>query len=332
MFLLGMGSALPNVVLNDGDIAALGASISAAEKALLQRAGVRSRAISLPLDFVRASSENRTLFDAWKAASHSPTQLGLEAVRKALMSARVGIESIGLVLADTATPYQRCPSEAQRIAGEFGVKVPAYDTTAGMGAVPHFISMLASWKPERVPEFVLCVSTNTPSQYVAYGRDGLSSHLFGDAAVAFVLSASHPKGYAVSYSRIVAEPSFRAPCVVDQSISFHTDCVVSSAELEAYIKAELDTLRARDPQLVSSAFIVPPQLYAAEAKDILVRSGVSAEQVVTTSQDVGFSLGSAFGVAMERCWSVTSQARRSIVLLHCGDGLRGSIALEKCSD
>jgi 3-oxoacyl-[acyl-carrier-protein] synthase III len=332
MFLLGIGSALPNVVLNDGDIAALGVTPDAAGRTLLQRAGIRSRAISLPLDFVRHSSAGQTLFDAWKAASHSPTQLGLEAVRKALSGAGIGIESIGLVLADTATPYQRCPSEAQRIAGEFGVKVPAYDTTSGVAAVPHFFSMLAAWKPERVPEFVLCVSTNTPSQYVAYGKDGLAPYLFGDAAVAFVLSASHARGYSIAYSRVVTEPSFRAPFVVDQSLTCHVDRLVSSAELEGFVAAELEMLRTHNPKLLSSAYVIPPQLYAAEAKDILVRSGFSAEQVVTTAQDVGFSLGSAYGVAMDKQWGIASQSKRPIVLLHCGDGLRGSIALEKCSD
>jgi hypothetical protein len=47
---------------------------------------------------------------------------------------------------------------------------------------------------------------------------------------------------------------------------------------------------------------------------------------------VGFSLGSAYGVAMDKQWGIASQSKRPIVLLHCGDGLRGSIALEKCSD
>jgi 3-oxoacyl-[acyl-carrier-protein] synthase III len=332
MFLLGIGSALPNVIVHDSDLAAFGTSVDAAQNAFLRRAGIRSRAVSLPLEFSKGASGDWSLFDAWKAASHSPTSLALEAVRKALESSGIGIESVGLVLADTATPYQRCPSEAQRIAGEFGVKVPAYDTTGGVGAIPNFLATLAAWKPERVPEYVLCVSTNTPSQHVAYRKDGLASRLFGDAAVALILSASHSRGFSVSYANLVAEPRFRAPFVVEQSISCVVDRLVSSEELEVFIKAELDILRARDAKLLSSAFVIPPQLYSDEAKDILVRCGLSAEQVVTAAQEVGFSLGSAFGVAMDRQWGAAIQQKRSMVLLHCGDGLRGSVVLERCFD
>jgi 3-oxoacyl-[acyl-carrier-protein] synthase III len=281
------------------------------------------------LEYLRGAGE-KGLAEAWKAASHSPTSLAKEAVATALASAGVNVESVGLVLGDTATPYQRCPSEAQRVAGEYGVKVAAYDTTAGVGAIPNFISMLAAWKPERVPEYVLCVATNTPSQYVRYGKDGLSAALFGDAAVALVLSATHARGLQVLYSKIVAEARFRAPFVVEQSIACNLDGVVSSVELESFIKAELDSLKAFNAELVASCAIIPPQLYAQEAKEILGRCGVSAERVVTTSQEHGFSLGSSLGVALAEQWNGAIQQERPVVLLHCGDGLRGSIVLKKC--
>jgi 3-oxoacyl-[acyl-carrier-protein] synthase III len=329
MFVLGIGSAVPNVALKDGDVAQLGASVDAGQREFLQRAGVRSRSITLPLDYLRGAGE-QGLAQAWQAASHSPTSLAKEAVAKALACAGISVESIGLVLGDTATPYQRCPSEAQRVAGEYGVKVAAYDTTAGVGAIPNFISMLSAWKPERVPEYVLCIATNTPSQYVKYGKDCVAASLFGDAAVALVLSATHAKGLEVVYSKIVAEQRFRAPFVVEQSISCNLKDLVSSSELESFIKAELDSLKAFNAELAASCVIIPAQAYAHEAKEILGRCGVSAERVVTTSQEHGFSLGSAFGVALAEQWSGAIQQGRPVVLLHCGDGLRGSIVLKKC--
>jgi 3-oxoacyl-[acyl-carrier-protein] synthase III len=329
MFVLGIGSAVPPVTLQASDVDRFGARVDAGQRAFLQRAGIRSRRISLPLDYLTGSSE-RNLFEAWKAASHSPTALAKEAAVKALASAGIDVERVGLVLGDTATPYQRCPSEAQRLAGEFSVKIAAYDTTAGVGAIPNFLSMLAAWKPERVPEYVLCVATNTPSQYIGYGSDALSASLFGDAAVALVLSATHARGLQVVYSKIVAEPLFRAPFVVEQTISCNLDSVVSSEELESFIKAELETLKAFNAELAASCVIIPPQMYAQEASEILGRCGVSAERIATTSQEYGFSLGSALGVALEQRWNEAVQHDRPIVLLHCGDGLRGSIALKKC--
>ena len=190
MYLLGVGSAFPSNTLSDGMLHDLGTSCSVSEQQIIERVGVRERTVSLPIEFVR-SSHGADIVEARKASIISPTALGAEAASRALGRAGISIEQIGLIIADCATPYQTCPSEAQRVAGSFGVKVPSYDLTLGSAAIPMVLNILDSWRDERVPEYVLFVSTNTPSLHVRYGVDNLSARIFGDAACALVLSRKH---------------------------------------------------------------------------------------------------------------------------------------------
>jgi 3-oxoacyl-[acyl-carrier-protein] synthase III len=72
---------------------------------------------------------------------------------------------------------------------------------------------------------------------------------------------------------------------------------------------------------------IPPQLYAARAAEILTSAGVAGERIVSGVNDIGFSIGASHGVALAKVWEEINQ-ERPVVLMHCGDGQRGSVVLE----
>jgi 3-oxoacyl-[acyl-carrier-protein] synthase III len=324
MIVLGVASASPSIVVAGDEPREYAVSASS----LAARAGVRSKRISLPLDYVRETG-NVDPLEGWKVAAATPTSLGVQAVRDLLQRTGVSIEQIGLVLGDTGTPYQTCPSEAQRIVGELGVKTAAFDVVGGIGAVPHFISVVARWSASRIPDYLLYVSTNTPSQHVNYRLDPNSAGLFGDAAVAVLLAKENVAGarsMRVAYSAFRAEAARRSPVVIERSLRVDDRALMSPAQLEQYISDEMQLLKRFDPSITETAMFVAPQLYSADAEGVLGSHGVSAHRVVSGVADIGFSLGSAHGVALAKVWDDVEPGR-AVVLMHCGDGQCGSVVL-----
>ena len=324
MFVLGVAAATPDVLLSGAqprECAFSGSPIAG-------RSGVRTKRVSLPLDYIR-SKGNADFLVGWSVATTTPTLLGAQAVRDVLQRIGLSIEQIGLVLGDTGTPYQTCPSEAQRIAGEFGVKIPAYDLVGGIAAVPHMFSVVSRWSTARLPEYLLYVSTNTPSQHVHYGSDPVAAGLFGDAAVVIVLgkqrAASGPS-VGVAYARLRAEETRRTPIVIERSARVNTEALLSSDQLKAFIAAEMQRLQQFDATLSQKALFIAPQLYAAEAGENLTQYGVGSQQIISGVDETGFSLGSSHGVALAKSWNAL-QSGQPVVLMHCGDGQCGSVVL-----
>lgn len=138
------------------------------------------------LALLNASSSEELL----TIAQQTPTDLSERAARLAIEAAGLEVEQIGLVIGDNSIPIQTMPSEGQRVAGKLGLKVPAYDITAGTGALVAQLATLSKMKSERLPEYALCVSANTPTQSIDYRKSSLGG-IFSDGAGAVVVSRTH---------------------------------------------------------------------------------------------------------------------------------------------
>lgn len=324
MNILGVVSTNPAISVVGDELQEFAVSASP----LAARAGVKTKKVSLPVDYIRTTG-NVDPIDGWKVATTTPTLLGTEAVKAVLNQVGISIEQVGLVLGDTGTPYQTCPSEAQRIVGGLGVKTAAYDLVGGIGAVPHFFSVLQRWSADRLPEYLVYVSTNTPTQHVNYRADPESAGVFGDAAVAMLVAKQSPlniRSLRVARAEFRAEDSRRSPVVVNRSLRIDREALLSRVQLERFVTSELDLLAKSGFQVFEGAFFVLPQLYAAEAAEVLQSHGVSADRFVSGVEDTGFSLGSSYGVALARLWS-SLEVGQSVVMMHCGDGRCGSVVL-----
>jgi 3-oxoacyl-[acyl-carrier-protein] synthase-3 len=154
---------------------------------------------SLPAEYIKTTTnENPMLAEA--RASDTPSTLGARAALSALAQAGVSIDQIGLILAGTSTPLETCPSEAQRIGKILGAKIAAFDISAGSLDIFEQLRSLANWKLDLIPEYVLCISTNTLSQRVHYSSstsgDIFGAAAFGDLACALVVSTKSHRALA----------------------------------------------------------------------------------------------------------------------------------------
>lgn len=188
MNILGAGHSYPQTSITNELLRELDPSLDAA--GVLARTGVRSRRSVLPLDYIRSTrnADNRA---GRKAVTATPTDLAFEAANMALKRAGVAPEQIGLVIADTVTPWETTPSEAQRLAKRYNLRIPAYDVVTTSGALPAHVGLLSSWKEEKLPEFVLSISTSVLTACVDYNA-GAERLLLGDGASAMVLSIRVP--------------------------------------------------------------------------------------------------------------------------------------------
>jgi 3-oxoacyl-[acyl-carrier-protein] synthase III len=358
MQILGVASSLPETILSDQLLTAQPLSATCrSNDSLSIRAGIASRRISLPLELLNSDAV-ATPLGAWSAATTTPTALGVQAVRSLLAKTGVALEEISLVLADCGTPYQTCPSEAQRIMGELGIKTAAFDLIGGISSIPLMLSVASRWSPARFAprntddtidgetspprsNYILLVSVNTPSQQINYQLGGELEWLCGDGAAA-VLITPNPvhnarRSYTVTHHSLRFEGLSRAqPIVVEEFLRINPKSVLSPTEVRDFISSELEALSAINPSLSSKAVFIAPQLYAEEARDFLAtKIRIPPQMVVSGVSDCGFSLGSSYGIALERSLEVCSAGDLKdspIIILHCGDGRRGSLVLSPQHD
>lgn len=198
---LGLGWAIPRGTIDNALLEQLPNALKAGE--ILNRTGLVSRPSILGPEYIKATHN----IDPWLSKENliqTPTDLSYSACVHALDQAGITPESIGLLIGECATPLERTPSEGQRLGKKLGIKVPAYDVLAG--SLLQQLDILASWKPELVPDYVSCLSSNTPSQRVNFSI-GSERYYFGDAAVCWLVSSRHP-GVAVIkdvYSEVSAD-------------------------------------------------------------------------------------------------------------------------------
>ena len=322
MFILGVGAAHPDVELSDQFLASIGLTPTEQEAQVLARSGVHSRRVPLPLEYIQ-QTKNADVLEGRAVATISPTALGVAAARQAIERAGISVEQIGLLLGDTATPYQTCPSEAQRVAGALGLKIPAYDVIGGVSSLPLYVEMLSSWKPERVPEYVLCVSTNTPSQHVAYSGSALPAYLYGDAAAAMVISPRHAGKFKVVDSYIERRGFLKPSSEVGRHVSFAAEALLPADEIVALLRQGL----SRDTAKGGYSAVAAPQLYGGDFPSYEKALGLAHDSLISGIASSGYSLGASYGVALSSVWSSTRSGDQ-VALLHAGDGMvSGSILL-----
>lgn len=322
MFILGVGSAHPDVEVSDEFLASLGLVPTEQEAQILARFGVQARRVSLPLDYIR-NSRNKEVLNGRACAVASPTSLAVAACRQALERAGVTAEQIGLIIADTATPYQTCPSEAQRIGGALAVKIPAYDIVAGSASLPLYLEMLSSWRPERLPDYILCVSTNTVSQHVSFSGSAVPAYVYGDAAAAFVISPRHSGKFKIVDSYVERRGFLKTCSSIERHASFNAEALLAPIEVQEMVSQGIKRVSKNG----SPSVVVGPQLYSGEFSQLETSLGMRPGTFVSGTHSTGYALGASCGVALSSLWG-TLPSGSAVAVLHAGDGMwSGSVVL-----
>lgn len=172
----GSGYYLPDKILTNADLEKM---VDTSDEWIVTRTGIRERHILGP--------------------EQATSDLGIEAARKALKSARLDIKDIDLILVGTNTPDTIFPSTACWIqSGLKAPQVPAFDLQAGCTGFLYGMilaeSLILSGRAKRI----LLVGADALTRITNW-EDRSTCVLFGDGAGAFILEESHDESGMLSH-------------------------------------------------------------------------------------------------------------------------------------
>jgi 3-oxoacyl-[acyl-carrier-protein] synthase-3 len=203
LYLHSAGHAHPNNEITNDFLATLTPDTSTDK--LVGRFGIFCRRSVLPLEYIRTTL-NQDPRQAQDVATHTPTLLGAAAAAMALERAGILANDLGLVIANCCTPLQTMPAEAQRIAAHLGIDCKAFDVFSSSAGFALHLDYLDGLRPERMPEYTLCVSTATFTTFVNY-RNTVDAAIWGDGAAAWIVSPLRPtRGFRIVHTCFGNDP------------------------------------------------------------------------------------------------------------------------------
>lgn len=218
--ILGMGYSNPTTVIDNAFLESLDTGTTAAW--IEEKIGIKERRSSLPLDYIR-QTRNADPREAIKVASMSPTDMGAKASEMALARAGIKASDVGMVICNCCTPNQTAPAESQRVAERLGIeRAKVFDVFTACPVFALHLDFLNNYRPETLPEYVLCVSTAALTQKVNYS-DRTDGAIWGDGAAAWVVSPRQKGKLEVLDTFYQADPSRCEAVVVDTYGYFHQD-------------------------------------------------------------------------------------------------------------
>ena len=220
LHILAMAAAHPEQTIDNDFIVGLG--VDTTKEWIVDKIGVESRKTSLPLSYVK-ETRNQKPQDSMSVATDSPFTLGVKAARKVLHDAGISAAQIGLVISNSCTPQSFSPTEAQRIAQEIGAtNADSYEVFSACPAFALHMDYLNNFDEQKLPEYVLCIATETMTHKVNY-NDRTDGAIWGDGAAAWIESAKHAGMLKVIDTHFHADARRAGAVVVDTFGFFHQD-------------------------------------------------------------------------------------------------------------
>ena len=179
---------------------------------ILDRVGIRSRRTVLPLDYIR-DTRNREPAAALEAAEIDNAEMAARAAELAITRAGISTHDIGMVIAGGSAADTSAPAEACNIARILGLEVPAFDVVSACTSFYVGLYLLASMRPETLPDYVLLAAPESLTKTVDY-RDRATAVLWGDGAAAAVVSPRHPGVARILANTLDSSPAGSAAVVI----------------------------------------------------------------------------------------------------------------------
>ncbi|MFA6134853.1 MAG: beta-ketoacyl-ACP synthase III [Phycisphaerae bacterium] len=180
----GLGAAVPQRVMTNDDFAKF---LDTSDEWIAQRTGIRQR---------RIAGEGET-----------PSSLGTAAAKMALEQAGIAPGDLDLIICATISPDMIFPATACLIQSNLGISgVPAFDISAACSGFIYALTVGSQFIETGRYKRVLVIGAETLSRFSDF-TDRTSCILFGDAAGAAVLEATHEEGRGLLYSILQAEGS-----------------------------------------------------------------------------------------------------------------------------
>lgn len=172
---------------------------------ILERVGIRSRRTALDLDYIRRT-RNRDPRAALEATRYTNAEAGRRAAEMAIERAGIPKSDIGMVIAGSSAMDTATPAEACNVARALELEVPAFDVNSACTSFFAILHVLSLMQPDKLPGHVLVVVSESVTRSVDY-TDRASAVLWGDGAVAAVLSTRLPGRASILASRLHSSPA-----------------------------------------------------------------------------------------------------------------------------
>ncbi len=315
LYLLGAGSAYPANTISNTLLEELGRGFSADQ--VQQETGIISRGTVLDLGYLRETG-NAEVWSAPKATQIAASELGYQAALQAIERAGISPEAIGLVIGESSTPIETTPSEGQRVANRLNLRCPAYDVTGNCSSFALHVETLLGWRDQALPEYVLCVYSNTPTTRINY-RDGKEGWYGGDAGAAVVLSSRKESSIVIRDAYASVNPAVSDAAVFETLGHFS----MRTEFLAEYVEPKGDEMlmRAVDTNKLKLSHIgvIPEQFSQRSVQEGVQRHSLRPEGVFSTVEKRGYSFGSMPASVLADHWN-TMRAGDKIVAVTAGCG------------
>jgi 3-oxoacyl-[acyl-carrier-protein] synthase-3 len=162
----GIGNYSPETVITNDDFAKI---MDTSDEWIRPRTGIRQRHF----------------------AAGTPTYImGIKAAKDAIKNAGIDVSEIGLVIVATITGDFFTPSISCLVAGELGLRCPAFDLAAACSGFVYALDTAERFlRTDPELKYVLVIASETLTRYVDYS-DRASCILFGDGAGAAIIKRS----------------------------------------------------------------------------------------------------------------------------------------------
>jgi 3-oxoacyl-[acyl-carrier-protein] synthase-3 len=219
MYLHGLGHFHPENEITNRFLEEL--DIGTNEQWILERVGIRSRRTTLPLDYIR-ETRNRDVRAAAEAALYTHADTGRRAAEVAIARAGIAKSDIGMVFAGSSVMDTATPAEACNVARALELEVPALDINSACTSFFANLYILSLMQPDRLPPFVLVVVPEAITRCVDY-TDRSSAVLWGDAAIAAVVSTQVPGPVQILGNTLASSPAGADKVVVPRAGHFRQE-------------------------------------------------------------------------------------------------------------
>lgn len=306
---LGCGSYLPGKILTNYDLAKM---IDTSDDWIVERTGIKLRHIA---------RDDETTSD-----------LALEAARRALRKADIGINDIDVIIVATTTPDETFPSTATRVQARLNMLGgAAFDIQAVCSGFIYAVTVADSMIRSGQTRTVLVIGAETMSRLLDW-TDRATCVLFGDGAGAVVLQAREGEGNngdrGVLVSRIFSDGRLHDLLYVDGGVS--TTGTAGHLRMQGRevfkhavnnIAAAIEaTAREAGVQLSEIDWFVPHQANQRILDGTARKLGIPSERVISTVAEHGNTSAASVPLALSVAVDDGRIRRGDLVLMEAMGG------------
>ncbi len=306
---LGTGSCLPDRVLTNDELEGM---VETSDEWITSRTGIRTRRIA--------------------GAGEQNFQLASKAAERALDSAGIRADELGMIVVATLTPHMMMPSTACFVQAELGANNAfAFDLNAACSGFLYGLDLVDKYIASQPDLKVLLIGSETLSARVNW-QDRNTCILFGDGAGACVLGGSTERG--IVDSNLFSDGRLWKLLYMDSPASRNPDLInderqgcfmqmtgrdVFKYAVRAMEDAVTGLLKRQQIEINDISLLIPHQANIRILGKLMDRLGVDKEKVFINVEKYGNTSAASIPIALDEA-NRQAQLQEGDLVLFCSFG------------